>query len=120
MIDKKILLYSVLQFNHSKRFRDKWRINLPTLHLLCNLYYSEQFMEPPKRGGVKTRLRTMNPQLNYSSMGDYLNTLQRAGLIEYKSGNNLQSHTMHTTKEGRNLINELYSVPSIGELLNKY
>ena len=117
-IDKKVLAYSFLQFNHSKRLRDQWRIKLPALHLLCTLYYSENFLKPPERGGVKNRLYTLNPQLNYYRMGMYLDSLETVGLIRYKSGNNLQNYTIEITKEGEKLINELFSVPIIGELVN--
>lgn len=118
-IDKKVLAYSFLQFNHSKKLRDQWRIKLPALHLLATLIYSEEYMKPPKRGGIKTRLFTLNPQLNYYRMGLYLDSLESVGLIRYKSGNNLQTYTIESTKEGQLLIEELFSVPIIGELVRK-
>lgn len=119
-IDKRAILYGPLQFSHTKRYRDKYRIKLASLHILCSLYYSEHYMEPPKRGGVKTRLVNMNKQINYYTLGKYLDTLQRAGLIRYTAGNNLQNYSIAITGEGEELITELYSVSSIGELLNKY
>jgi predicted transcriptional regulator len=117
-IDKQALAFTFLQYSHTKPIRDKYRINGPALTLLCTLYYSEHFLNPLKRGGIKTRLYKLNPQMNYYKFTEWLNDLERSGLIAYSSGNKLQNYTMKTTKEGRQVINELYSVSTIGELVN--
>lgn len=118
-IDKKALAFTFLQWSHSKPIRDRYRINSPALSLLCTLYYSEQFMNPLERGGIKTRLFKLNPQMDYYKFTEWLNDLERAGLISYSSGNKLQTYTMRMTKEGNKVIEELYSIPVIGELVNK-
>lgn len=117
-IDKKALAFTFLQYAHTKAIRDQYRINGPALSLLCTLYYSEQYLNPLKRGGIKTRLFKLNPQMNYYKFTEWLNDLERSGLIAYSSGNKLQNYTMKTTKEGRRVIEQLYSVHSIGELVD--
>ncbi len=56
--------------------------------------------------------------MNYYKFTEWLNDLERAGLIAYSSGNKLQTYTMHMTKEGNKVIEELYSIPTIGRLID--
>ena len=113
-----IIIYGFSQYTHNQSIRREYRITQTRFNIFLSIYYATKIT--PKKRGLKSRIMTLNPQLNQVFIEKTLSILASKGLIVYERTESKHKYTLELTKEGLNVISSLYSVQSIDGLIDKY